>query len=142
MRYYKDPNSETIARGVNTDVYSGWDDLGAHPEFDNEITTNLCVIDGELTLNQNAKTIQAIRNLEQAVQSMLDNKAREKYDSVLSCVSYIGDSNTQWDSEARAFQSWRSAVWAYCYQRQQAGGPVPTESELIADILLECPTPW
>ena len=53
--------------------------------------------------------IAAFRN---AVQAQVDATANErKYDSGLSCVSYVGDDNPQYHAEAVAFRTWRSSVW-------------------------------
>jgi hypothetical protein len=80
-----------------------------------------------------------------SVQSYIDSKARAKgYDSGLSCVSYVGDSNSQFDSEATQFKAWRSLVWLGCnniLSSVQSGAR--TAPQTIDDLINELPeAPW
>ena len=73
-----------------------------------------------------------------AVQRFMDAKAQERgYDDIFTAVTYAEESVVEkFQSEGRAFRSWRSAVWAFCYdyldQVMEGKKPVPTEAELIA----------
>ena len=77
--------------------------------------------------------------LTQAVQRHLDAKAQELgYDSCLSVCSYVDTGVVKFDTEGTAFRSWRSAVWAKCYEildAVKAGDrQIPSEDELIAEL--------
>ena len=80
-----------------------------------------------------------------AVQNMLDSAAKAKgYDSILSACSYAAYPNP-FQAEGQEFVAWRGAVWAKCYEilgEVKAGTrPVPTVSELLAEIANTIQTP-
>lgn len=82
---------------------------------------------------------EIIAQLSHAVQSHLDHTARERnYDGILSCATYSTSTNPQFAAEGLACVGWRDAVWAACYAVMadvMAGNrPVPTESELLAEL--------
>lgn len=82
---------------------------------------------------------QIQKQLTDAVQRVLDSKAQElNYDSCLSVCSYIDTGVPKFDSEGRAFRSWRSAVWSKGYEIlaevQEGKRAIPTEEELIAEL--------
>lgn len=78
--------------------------------------------------------------LTDAVQAWLDTTVRANgYDSVVSCVSYRGSTEPQWDADATAAMAWRDAVWKAAFQWQQdaiANPPAtfPTPQEVIAQL--------
>ena len=77
--------------------------------------------------------------LTQAVQHVLDSKARElNYDSCLSVCSYVDTGVPKFDSESSAFRKWRSAVWQTCYQIlddcQNGVREIPTTETLISEL--------
>ena len=41
-------------------------------------------------------------------------KART-YDSITSCITYLGSSNSRWNSDAQDALAWRTAVWEKAY---------------------------
>lgn len=50
------------------------------------------------------------------VQTIIDETAQQKrYDDGLSCVSYVGDPDEEFNADAVAFQSWRGNCWRTCY---------------------------
>lgn len=50
------------------------------------------------------------------VQNIIDETAHQKrYDDGLSCVSYVGDPDEEFNADAVAFQSWRGHCWRTCY---------------------------
>lgn len=56
--------------------------------------------------------IFTVKRCNEIIQKHLDQVAQsKKYDNAASIVSYIGNSNAQWDAEARAFQEWRTQIW-------------------------------
>lgn len=83
-------------------------------------------------------TEQIVKQYQDAVQVMLDAKAREKgYDSVLSACSYAAIANI-FQAESQAFIIWRSNVWAHGYQVladvQNGVIPMPTLEEFLAGL--------
>jgi hypothetical protein len=81
------------------------------------------------------------------IEAHVDAVARERdYSSAVSAVSYVDDPNPQYDAEARAFRSWRSAVWTYAIDQLGkviAGERAAPESveALIAELpLMEWPS--
>lgn len=90
-------------------------------------------------MSKEQKEAQIQKQLSDAVQRVLDNKAQELlYDNCLSVCSYIDTGVTKFDAEGRAFRAWRSAVWAKGYeilaQVQSSERAIPTEAELIAEL--------
>lgn len=83
---------------------------------------------------------QIVAGLEEAVQSELDRRARERnYDGIVSACSYAGAPNP-FQAESIAYLSWRASCWAYCYQVLadcQSRPPkraIPTGPELVAEL--------
>ena len=79
------------------------------------------------------------KQLTDAVQSVLDSKARElNYDSCLSVCSYVDTGVAKFDAEGRAFRKWRSKVWEKGYEIldevQEGKREIPTEEELLAEL--------
>jgi hypothetical protein len=82
---------------------------------------------------------QQIAALEFAVQQYIDLKAQAKgYDSAASCISYLNSGNAIWQSDAKAMNVWRDAVWTFCFNNEasvQSGTtPTPTAAQLIAAL--------
>lgn len=50
------------------------------------------------------------------VQTIIDETAKQKrYDDGLSCVSYVGDPDEEFNADAVAFKAWRGCCWRTCY---------------------------
>ena len=50
------------------------------------------------------------------VQNLIDETAQQKrYDDGLSCVSYVGDPDEEFNADAVAFVAWRGRCWRTCY---------------------------
>lgn len=85
-----------------------------------------------------------ITDYENAIQSIVDNAARERqFRDGVTLASYIGSTKPKWAAEAQAFVAWRDNVWFYAYceldkvqagQRQQ-----PTVEQFLAEI---APIAW
>lgn len=81
------------------DDYEEWLAAGNMPEP---------AIDTGPTLEQRAKD---------AITRLLDETVQARgYDSIVSCVSYIGSSNETFAAEARAASDWRDAVYTRGYE--------------------------
>jgi hypothetical protein len=68
-------------------------------------------------------------------QTHLDAVAREwGYDSVASCISYLGDPYARFAAEALAMRNWRSEVWAFLDATGSAPLPyvLPCQEEFLA----------
>ena len=81
---------------------------------------------------------QVISSLTSVVQDWMDSNAQRKgYDGIVSACSYAGAPNP-FQTEGEAFLTWRGNVWAACYAIMsdvQAGNrPIPTDSELLAEL--------
>ena len=79
------------------------------------------------------------KQLTGAIQRRLDSEARKlNYDNCLSVCSYVDTGVSKFDDEGRAFRTWRSAVWAKCYEilaevKSGVRG-VPSEEQLFAEL--------
>lgn len=50
------------------------------------------------------------------VQNLIDETAHQKrYDDSLSCASYVGDPDEEFNADAVAFVAWRGRCWRTCY---------------------------
>lgn len=50
------------------------------------------------------------------VQNIIDETAHQKrYDDGLSCASYVGDPDEEFNADAVAFVAWRGRCWRTCY---------------------------
>ena len=77
--------------------------------------------------------------LTSAIQSMLDDKAKERgYDSILSLCTYATSPAAKFAAEGQAGVSWRDEVWAkgYTILADVEGGEraIPTVDELLAEL--------
>lgn len=72
------------------------------------------------------------------VQHFMDQEAAKRgYDNIISACSYAAVDNI-FQAEAQSFLTWRSAVWAYCFQQlgriQNGERAVPTIADFIAEL--------
>lgn len=84
---------------------------------------------------------QTVVRLEAALDSHLDLVANSyRYESIRAMVTYDGDPYPKFDAEGKAAKAWRSACYTKSIEIMNdvvAGNrPVPTESELIAEMPL------
>lgn len=90
---------------------------------------NLVVVPGSAPAPTTAQ-VQAA--LEQAVQQYIDSKAQAKgYDTAASCISYLNSTNATWQADAAAMNTWRDAVWGYCYANAASATPSTTWAQLL-----------
>lgn len=110
----------------------------APPAYDPQIES--CrFIDGVWLVEVNAPPAPTIKEYQDAVQAMLDGKAREKnYDGILSLCSYVTSTNPTFAAEAAAGVAGRDAAWSTCYQAladvQNNLRPAPPVAEMLAEI--------
>ena len=109
----------TIPRGHRWwDEYEEWCAAGTTPEP---------AIDTGPTLEQQAKT---------AITRLLDETVQARgYDSIVSCVSYIGSSNETFAAEARAASDWRDAVYTRGYELLASPPAGVTTVAQVLDLL-------
>ena len=74
-----------------------------------------------------------------AIQSMLDDKAKERgYDSILSLCTYATSTAAKFSKEGQAAVEWRDEVWAkgYTILADVEGGEraIPTVDELLSEL--------
>ena len=77
--------------------------------------------------------------LTSAIQSMLDEKAKERnYDSILSLCTYATSTAAKFSAEGQAGVSWRDEVWAKGYailaDVESGARAIPTVDELLAEL--------
>ena len=77
--------------------------------------------------------------LTSAIQSMLDEKAKERnYDSILSLCTYATSPTAKFSDEGQAGVSWRDEVWAKGYailaDVESGSRAIPTVDELLAEL--------
>ena len=94
---------------------------------------------GAWVVEVNAPPAPTIKEYQDAVQAMLDGKAREKnYDGILSLCSYVTSTDPTFAAEAAAGVAGRDAAWSTCYQAladvQNNLRPAPPVAELLAEI--------
>ena len=77
--------------------------------------------------------------LTSAIQSMLDDKAKERnYDSILSLCTYATSPTAKFSAEGQAGVAWRDDVWAKGYtilaDVESGVRSIPTETELLSEL--------
>lgn len=82
---------------------------------------------------------QQLTALENDVQAYLDSKAAAKgYSNAASCISYLNSGNATWKADATAMNTWRDAVWTFCFANsagvKTGASPVPTWAQLLAAL--------
>ena len=83
---------------------------------------------------------QRFKDIQNAVQNLLDSKAREKnYDNGFAIASYALSTNDIFRSEAARFIAWRDAVWGKCYQILDAYKAGEIEMPRVENVLAVLP---
>lgn len=108
------------------------------PAYDPQ-TKSCRFVAGAWLVEVNVPPAPTIKEYQDAVQAMLDAKARERnYDGILSLCSYITSTNLAFAAEAAAGVAGRDAAWSTCYQAladvQNNLRPAPTVAALLAEI--------
>ena len=76
------------------------------------------------------------------VQNIIDETAQQKrYDDGLSCVSYVGDPDEEFNADAVAFVAWRGRCWRTCYNTLNSvkAGTVAPEDVTDAYVIERLP---
>lgn len=76
------------------------------------------------------------------VQNLIDETAQQKrYDDGLSCVSYEGDPDEEFNADAVAFKAWRGCCWRTCYNilNSVTAGTVAPEDVTDAYVIERLP---
>lgn len=80
------------------------------------------------------------KDIQTAVQAVLDGKAKEKnYDNGFAVASYALSTNDTFRSEAAKFIAWRDAVWAKCYQILDAYKAGEIEMPSVENVIAVLP---
>lgn len=91
------------------------------------------------TIPPYAPSAPAVSRYEEAIQSLVDQTAREKqFRDGVTMASYVASTNPQWAAEAQAFVGWRDNVWTYAYSElakvQVGEREQPSVSEFLTEI--------
>lgn len=79
--------------------------------------------------------IPTVEYFNDATQNKLDSFAQSwGYDSLISAISYVNSTNTQYKTEAEALIAWRDAVWTKAYTIE--AGTLPAT---VNDFLIQLP---
>ena len=82
---------------------------------------------------------QIVFTYEIAARQNLDSVAISwGYDSLLSAASYLGSTNAQYASDAKALVAWRDSYWEAAYTIEQ--GTLPDTAEAFVAMLPAAPT--
>ena len=76
------------------------------------------------------------------VQNIIDETAHQKnYDDGVSCASYVGDPDEEFNADAVAFQAWRGRCWRTCYNilNSVTAGTVAPEDVTDAYVIERLP---
>ena len=94
----------------------------------------------ELTAPKPETSEQIIARLERAVDKYIDDQAKSyRYESIRTMVTYVNDPNSQFAAEGVGALEFRSRCYTLALMiinEVNQGRPVPTESELIAEMPL------
>ena len=83
---------------------------------------------------------QRFKDIQTAVQAVLDGKAKEKnYDNGFALAGYALSTNDTFRREAGKFIAWRDAVWARCYQILDAYKAGEIEMPSVENVLAVLP---
>ena len=83
---------------------------------------------------------QRFKDIQTAVQAVLNGKAKEKnYDDGFAVASYALSTNDTFRSDAAKFIAWRDAVWARCYQILDAYKAGEIEMPSVENVLAVLP---
>lgn len=81
--------------------------------------------DGAWVTNKPAMQANAKQQAVDAIQAVLDAKAREYgFDSIHTAMTWIGCADAEMDAEAKALQAWGAKVWRFArdeWKNQEAG---------------------
>ena len=83
---------------------------------------------------------QRFKDIQTAVQAVLDGKAKEKnYDNGFALAGYALSTNDTFRSEAARFIAWRDAVWGKCYQILDAYKAGEIEMPSVENVIAVLP---
>ena len=83
---------------------------------------------------------QRFKDIQTAVQAVLDGKAKEKnYDNGFALAGYALSTNDIFRSEAGKFIAWRDAVWGKCYQILDAYKAGEIEMPSVENVIAVLP---
>lgn len=103
-------------------------------------------VGGEFTAPQEPESpLPGLDAYRVASQNVIESTAQSRrYESSVTCASYVNSTVEAWAAEAKAFVAWRDAVWAHAYARLaevEAGAPQPSIKAFIETLpVIEWPT--
>ena len=97
----------------------GWVPYTTFAEDTDEIGHYIWEHQNEYEIQEYASTTpeQRIKEIQDAVQNLLDTKAQEKaYDNGFALASYATSTDDTFRTEAQTFVAWRDRCWRKCYE--------------------------
>ena len=147
-KIYEDGHLGSFTQSAELAYKSGWDIENNYISIEDTLQSDingwtyrkeLCPMKTE---EEKQKEIaeQRFKDIQTAVQSVLDGKAKEKnYDNGLALAGYALSTNDTFRSEAGKFIAWRDAVWARCYQILDAYKAGEIEMPSVENVLAVLP---
>lgn len=146
-KIYEDGHLGSSTESAEQAYRMGWDIVNNYiPIEDTDISDiNGWIYRKELCPHKTQEQIQQelvnqrIKEIQAAVQHLLDSKAREKlYDDAFAICSYANSTDETFHSEANQFIAWRDHCWRKCYEIlalfQNGDIPMPTVGEVLRQL--------
>ena len=147
-KMYEDGHLGSFTQSAELAYKSGWDiEHNYIPIEDTQQSDingwtyrkDLCPMKTEEQIQQELAE-QRFKDIQTAVQLVLDGKAKEKnYDNGFALAGYALSTNDTFRSEAAKFIAWRDAVWARCYQILDAYKAGEIEMPSVENVIAVLP---
>ena len=143
-KIYEDGHLGSFTRSAELAYKSGWDIENNYISIEDTQQSDingwtyrkeLCPMKTEEE-KQKELAEQRFKDIQTAVQAVLDGKAKEKnYDNGFALAGYALSTNDTFRREAGKFIAWRDAVWARCYQILDAYKAGEIEMPSVENVL-------
>ena len=145
-KIYEDGHLGSFTKSPELAYKFGWFE-NSIPEEDLEVSDvngwtyrkDVCPMKTEEQIQQEFAE-RRFKDIQNAVQNLLDSKAKEKnYDNGFAIASYALSTNDTFRSEAGRFIAWRDAVWGKCYQILDAYKAGEIEMPSVENVIAVLP---
>lgn len=103
---------------LNGDEFESIERLRAvHPELVFPSSEDAYSLVGIEVIEQDDPVEVKLKRIEAAIDAHIQSVMNARtYDSITSCITYLGSSNARWNSDAQDALAWRTAVWEKAYE--------------------------